>query len=163
MQLWHSFLVVLSLTSRVFAWGDLGHRIVALLAQKYLSSDTQQLLDSILQNDQGYDFSDAAVWADTIKNKRPQTKEWHYIGKCPSFTAMSSSNFRTRCTRLASEEMRSTISQRLQRLRKRRLYYNRDLQSDIPFPRSHHRCRHPPRSTDVHDASHWTHLPTPSC
>lgn len=81
MQLWSFLVVALPLTAEVIAWGDLGHRTVALLAQKYLTSDTQQLLGSILQKDQGCDFSDAATWADTIKRKRPETKKWHYIGK----------------------------------------------------------------------------------
>lgn len=71
----------------VAAWSDLGHRTVALLAHKYLDADTIQTLNDILANDQGYDFSDAAVWADTIKrgrNARPWTKSWHYIGMCSS-------------------------------------------------------------------------------
>ncbi|KAF8849593.1 S1/P1 nuclease [Acephala macrosclerotiorum] len=79
MRFFTHFLIALTLSSKALAWGDLGHRTVALLAQKYITPDTQQLLDSILQNDQDFDFSDAATWADTIKRQRPQTKEWHYI------------------------------------------------------------------------------------
>jgi hypothetical protein len=74
----------LALISHVAGYSDLGHRTVALLAQKYLSEDTIQALDEILANDQGFDFSDAATWADTIKrgkHARPWTKTWHYIGK----------------------------------------------------------------------------------
>jgi hypothetical protein len=78
-------LVVLSLSTVITCWGDMGHRTVALLAQKYLTPEASQLLDELLANDQGYDFSDAATWADTIKRKLPYTKPWHYVGKISLF------------------------------------------------------------------------------
>jgi hypothetical protein len=80
MRLFAFGLVALSLTQHVRCWGDLGHRTVAYLAQKYLTEEAAQYLDEVLANDQGYDFSDAATWADTVKRGRPYTKEWHYVG-----------------------------------------------------------------------------------
>jgi hypothetical protein len=66
---------------QVASWGDLGHRTVALIAQKYLTSEAAQMYDSILANNKGFDFSDAATWADTVKHPRPYTKTWHYVGE----------------------------------------------------------------------------------
>lgn len=112
MQLAKLTIFILSLASQVLGWGDLGHRTVALVAQKYLTPETQQLLDSILENTQGYDFSDAAVWADTIKTKRPYTKPWHYIGisSLPSvFQLKSKLTPSLRRARLPSEAMRPQI------------------------------------------------------
>lgn len=66
----------------VHGWSELGHRTVAYLAQKYLTDEASKLVNSLLENDQGYDISDAALWADSIK-RRPgytHTAVWHYIG-----------------------------------------------------------------------------------
>ncbi len=77
-----SFIIVtICFNQQVAAWGDLGHRTVALVAQRYLTSEASQLFEEILANDQGFDFSDAATWADTVKRPRPYTKTWHYIGE----------------------------------------------------------------------------------
>jgi len=81
MRLLNNALLTLCLSNHVSGWGDLGHRTVALVAQKYLTGEASRILDDILANDQGFDFSDAATWADTIKRGRPETKEWHYVGK----------------------------------------------------------------------------------
>jgi hypothetical protein len=61
-------------------WGDLGHRTVAYLAQKYLSNEAAQLIDVLLPSGDGQDISDAAVWADTIRPHFPFTRPWHFIG-----------------------------------------------------------------------------------
>jgi hypothetical protein len=63
----------------VIGWGDVGHRAVAYLAEKYLTDQGSDLVSELLANNKGYDISDAATWADTIKWKRPSTRPWHYI------------------------------------------------------------------------------------
>ncbi|GKZ51970.1 hypothetical protein AbraIFM66951_008870, partial [Aspergillus brasiliensis] len=63
----------------VTAWGDVGHRAIAYLAQKYLTDPASHLVNELLENDQGFDISDAATWADEIKWKRPLTRPLHYI------------------------------------------------------------------------------------
>ncbi|KAM7215673.1 S1/P1 nuclease [Rhypophila decipiens] len=63
----------------VTAWGDVGHRTVGYLAEKYFTPKAAAIYTELLANDQGYDISDAATWADTIKPKMPWTKPWHYI------------------------------------------------------------------------------------
>lgn len=61
------------------AWGDVGHRAIAYLAEKHLSATGSNLVNELLANDNGFDISDAATWADTIKWKRPLTRPLHYI------------------------------------------------------------------------------------
>lgn len=65
----------------VYCWGSLGHRTVAYLAEKHLTEDASNFVNELLANDRGFDISDAAIWADEIKNRRPYTKQWHYIGQ----------------------------------------------------------------------------------
>lgn len=64
----------------VASWGDLGHRTVAYLAQKYLSNEAAQLIDVLLPSGDGEDISDAAVWADAIRPHFPFTRPWHFLG-----------------------------------------------------------------------------------
>ncbi|BCS04904.1 S1/P1 nuclease [Aspergillus luchuensis] len=61
------------------AWGDVGHRAIAYLAEKHLTRTGSDLVNELLANDKGFDISDAATWADTIKWKRPLTRPLHYI------------------------------------------------------------------------------------
>jgi hypothetical protein len=67
------------------AWTDLGHRTVAYVAYAHLTPETRTHLDSFLAYEASQDFSDAAVWADWIKEHRKGLYDWaapwHYIGK----------------------------------------------------------------------------------
>lgn len=69
----------------VHGWGELGHRTVAYLAEKYLSSAASDLVDNLLANNRGWDISDGALWADAVKHRRGynHTGKWHYIGINP--------------------------------------------------------------------------------
>lgn len=73
------FLLVLA--HPVIGWGDVGHRTVGYLAQHYLTPEASSWVNSLLSNENGWDISDAATWADAVKRKRPYSAEWHYIGK----------------------------------------------------------------------------------
>ncbi|KAF2502307.1 phospholipase C/P1 nuclease, partial [Lophium mytilinum] len=72
---------LLSLTPIVYSWGELGHRTVAYLASKHLTTDASELVNTLLANDQGWDISDSAIWADVIRHRNGYTHsaEWHYI------------------------------------------------------------------------------------
>jgi hypothetical protein len=62
----------------VLAWGNIGHRTVAYLAEKYLSAGATTYVSSLLGDT---DISDAAVWADQVK-RTPEfhgSDKWHYI------------------------------------------------------------------------------------
>jgi hypothetical protein len=61
--------------------GSLGGRTVGYLAEKYFTDDTSRLVQQLLSNDRGHDISDAALFADKIRFRRPATAGWHFIGK----------------------------------------------------------------------------------
>jgi hypothetical protein len=75
----HAFLVLCA--QHVAGWSDVGHRTIGYLAQMGLEPAAEKLFDDLLANDRGYDYSDAAIWADTVKTKMPWTKPWHYLSK----------------------------------------------------------------------------------
>jgi hypothetical protein len=73
--------VLLAAVQPISCWGSLGHRTVAYLAEKYFTNEASQFVQELLKNDRGFDISDAALFADKIKFRRPATKVWHYIGE----------------------------------------------------------------------------------
>jgi len=80
MKLLLPFLIFIHFLQPAACWGDLGHRTVAYLAQKYFTNEATQLVDDLLPSDDGQDISDAAVWADRVKYTiMPATREWHFL------------------------------------------------------------------------------------
>jgi hypothetical protein len=75
----------LALIRPISGWGDLGHRTVGYLAQTYFTDAASQLVNSLLvdDSDNGFDISDAAIWADRQKEHMPFTRNWHFIGRSP--------------------------------------------------------------------------------
>lgn len=69
--------ILLVMASNAFAWGQEGHRVVATIAQAYLTAQASAKVQEIL----GSDGSMAAVatWADEVRPSRPLTAPWHYI------------------------------------------------------------------------------------
>lgn len=66
-----------------FAWGVLGHRIVAQLAQKRLNPAAQSQVDRLLVLQGAHKLADVATWADDLRDLDPalfqQTAKLHYI------------------------------------------------------------------------------------
>jgi hypothetical protein len=62
----------------VLAWGNIGHRTVAYLAEKYLSPGATTYVSALLGD---ADISDAAVWPDEVRRSREfhYTAGWHFI------------------------------------------------------------------------------------
>jgi hypothetical protein len=58
------------------AWWDLGHRLVARLADARLTPRARAAVHQILE---GQSLADASVWADNIKNYRHDADPLHYI------------------------------------------------------------------------------------
>lgn len=58
------------------AWGDVGHRIVARLAERRLTPKARAAVRALLD---GQSLSDVANWADEIVPTRKETGPWHYI------------------------------------------------------------------------------------
>ncbi|TAL99989.1 MAG: S1/P1 Nuclease [Paraburkholderia sp.] len=75
--------LLLSIAPSAFAWGDGGHRIVAKIADHYLTSSTRAAVNAMLANDStgltATDMASAASWADRYRNKHPETANWHFV------------------------------------------------------------------------------------
>ncbi len=59
-------LLLLANSQTVFAWGPVGHRTVANIADQFLTPATKQVLSKYLN---GTSLADASVWADQIRDK----------------------------------------------------------------------------------------------
>jgi hypothetical protein len=60
----------------VVRWWDLGHRVVARLAETRLTPHTRAAVRDILD---GQSLADASVWADNIRNYRHDADRLHYV------------------------------------------------------------------------------------
>ena len=70
------FLLLTFFSSRSFAWGPKGHRIIAEIAQSRLSPAVKVQVRKLLGDD---DLAAVANWADEIKAERPETSGWHFV------------------------------------------------------------------------------------
>src|SRR5215831_17701995 len=70
------------------AWGDDGHKVVALVAQSFLEPDVRKRVNALLAADTdsltGHDIASAATWADkfrdaNINGSRLKTRQWHFV------------------------------------------------------------------------------------
>jgi len=61
---------------RAMAWGNSGHRIVARIAEKYLSVKARQAVAQLLN---GETLESVATYADAIRQSRPETQLWHFV------------------------------------------------------------------------------------
>jgi hypothetical protein len=75
--------------AKVTAWGDDGHKAVALIAEHYLMPDAKRQVDALLAADTDnltqHDIADAATWADRYREANHRrdnyeaTRRWHYV------------------------------------------------------------------------------------
>ncbi len=72
-----ALLVVLETPPPVWAWGPLGHRIIARLAERNLNPKARMAVAVLL--DEGESIADSATWADEHLSELPKTGPWHYI------------------------------------------------------------------------------------
>lgn len=66
------------LTIALVSWGQKGHKAIASIAEKHLTTNTKTIVNNYLK---GETMSDVSTWADEISNN-PQYKKtasWHYI------------------------------------------------------------------------------------
>jgi hypothetical protein len=84
------FFLALAVAPRVaMAWGDEGHRVIALIAQAYLSPQVSGQVTAMLQDDSSnvltaHDIAGEATWADRLRDAdidgaKKQTGSWHFI------------------------------------------------------------------------------------
>jgi len=67
----------------VQAWGDLGHRVTALIAYRHLTPKARTALDALLRSDGDtlttQDFAGRATWADKYRSTHRETAAWHFV------------------------------------------------------------------------------------
>ncbi len=93
-----------------WAWGRLGHRTSALLAESLLTPSARQAVRDLLEP--GETLADAATWADEIRRERRHTSPWHYVNvpiSEPHYNARFC-NPRTGCVVAKAEQMRRVLA-----------------------------------------------------
>jgi hypothetical protein len=60
------------------AWGAQGHHIVARIAWALMTPAAREKASAILGGG-AEDFIASATWADTVRNDRPETANWHFV------------------------------------------------------------------------------------
>ena len=61
----------------LWAWGMVGHETVALIAEDHLTKAARLGVQEILGPRQS--LADVSTWADSIVDRRPETRPWHYL------------------------------------------------------------------------------------
>lgn len=71
-------LMMCLISTNIFAWGPLGHKIVGEIAQMNLTPKAQAEIKKILPNTT---LADVSTWADLIKNESQwqMSKPWHFV------------------------------------------------------------------------------------
>jgi hypothetical protein len=69
-------LALLGVPNPTLAWGPEGHKVVAMIAEKYILHTALEKAQAILG---GSSLEDVANWADEIRRGRRETAPWHYI------------------------------------------------------------------------------------
>src|SRR5437016_972630 len=59
------------------AWGRMGHRAAAKLAEARLNPAARAAVRDLLEP--GESLADASTWADEVRSARPETGPWHYV------------------------------------------------------------------------------------
>jgi len=70
-----------SISIVLISWGFKGHRAIASIAQRHLTSNTAYVVSAYLR---GESMSDVATWAD--ENRNSATAPWHFLNLPPGLT-----------------------------------------------------------------------------
>ena len=87
-------LVLAHFLATASAWGELGHRTVAYLAEIYFDDATADYVGDLLE---ALDISNASLFADAYRNKHRWTAEWHYINALDDPPRICKVNYRRDC------------------------------------------------------------------
>jgi nuclease S1 len=68
---------ILGAATPTWAWGRLGHRVIARLAEKQLNPKAKAAIVALLAP--GESLADASLWADEHRRDLPKTAPWHYV------------------------------------------------------------------------------------
>jgi len=69
-------LLLITAVPQCRAWGREGHRLTALVAEQYLTSETKAQIVQLLHTET---LADVAPWADSYRSDHPETGKWHYV------------------------------------------------------------------------------------
>jgi hypothetical protein len=74
---------VIAAASPAAAWGELGHKVTALIAYRHLTPKARAKVDALLASDTDTltqpDFASRATWADQYRASHRETAEWHFV------------------------------------------------------------------------------------
>jgi hypothetical protein len=59
------------------AWGRLGHRVIARLAEKHMTPEAKAAVAALLEL--GESMADGSLWADKVRGQMRHTAPWHYV------------------------------------------------------------------------------------
>jgi hypothetical protein len=68
--------ILLTYAPTALAWGDKGHKVVAMVAESRLTPAANAAVQRLIGPSK---LRDVSTWADQIKGARPETKPWHYV------------------------------------------------------------------------------------
>ena len=63
--------------SPCWAWGRLGHRVIAKLAERHLTDQAKAEIKALLEP--GESLADCSTWADEVRGRMRDTAPWHYV------------------------------------------------------------------------------------
>jgi hypothetical protein len=69
--------VVILSAAPAWAWGQVGHRVIARLAERHLTDRAKAEIKALLEP--GESLADCSTWADEIRGKMRGTSSWHYV------------------------------------------------------------------------------------
>jgi len=69
--------IALQTATPAWAWGRLGHRVIARLAERHMTPDAKAAVAALLSP--GESLADASLWADENRGRLPETAPWHYV------------------------------------------------------------------------------------
>ena len=79
-------ILVVALPGPARAWGPLGHRVIARIAQQHLNPKARSRLAFYFGKD--FALEDLALWADEIRKERSESGPWHYLDIAPEATSL---------------------------------------------------------------------------
>jgi hypothetical protein len=74
---WLTLVVILQTSTPASAWGRLGHRVIARLAEKHMTPEAKAAVAGLLEP--GESLADASMWADEHRGRLRHTAPWHYV------------------------------------------------------------------------------------
>jgi hypothetical protein len=72
-----TLLVVLQTATPAWAWGTLGHRVIARLTEKLLRPEAKAAVAAVREPNET--LADASLWADKVRDQMRHTAPWHYV------------------------------------------------------------------------------------